>query len=255
MQYVKMPQPLLVIGFFYAVVAVFYLCRFVMQGYWHGMWGAVKTMVLAHPFYNISAIAVLILMVRYFDLPLSRLAKYYYNQDFYTAVDFINSTGEGWFIGAVLFSLILLYQFFTRQQLFILATTSFMASIYAGLFNAVIKIIINRQRPVISMNPNNFFYYIASGCKNAGDLFYASNSMPSGHTITIFAAITPFLCHVRTLKSKAFLLSLGLLICFARVYTLNHWLSDVYVSMILGMVIGRACYICNSQRFKPAVLK
>ena len=125
-----------------------------------------------------------------------------------------------------------------------------MASIFAGLFNAILKVLINRERPGIGMNPDHFFHFFATGCKHIGDLIYASNSMPSGHTITIFAAVTPFFLSAKTFKMRMMLVFFVGMICFARIYTLNHWVSDVFVSAILGSIIGRAAYLCNKYRIE-----
>ncbi len=216
MQYVKMPPPLLVIGVFYAIVAAFYLFSFIKDGYWRGMWGNVWSTLLYYPKRNVTVLAVILLLVLFVDLPVAKLAKYYFNEDFYRCVDFVNAMGEGWFIGGIVFSLFMIYQFLGKHQLATVAKMSFMASIFAGLFNAILKVLINR--------------------------------MPSGHTITIFAAVTPFFLFAKTSKIRMLLVFFAAMICFARIYTLNHWVSDVFVSSILGSIIGRAAYLCNKYR-------
>ena len=156
--------------------------------------------------------------------------------------------GEGWFIGGVVFTFFMVFQFLGHKKMALVAKISFMASIYAGLFNAVIKFFFNRERPGIGMNQWNFFNFWATGAKHFTDLFYAYNSMPSGHVVTIFAAITPFLLSAKTKRVKFVLILCALIMCFARVYTLNHWISDVFVATILGLVIGIACYKSNHNR-------
>lgn len=252
MQYVKMPQPLLVIGLFYALVAAFYLFSFIKDGYWRGMWSNVWSTLLYYPKRNAAALVIVLLLVLFVDLPVAKLAKYYFNEDFYRCIDFVNAMGEGWFIGGVVFSLFMIYQFLGKYQLVAVAKMSFMASIFAGLFNAILKVLINRERPGIGMNPDHFFHFFATGCKHIGDLIYASNSMPSGHTITIFAAITPFFLFARTVKIRLLLVFFAAMICFARIYTLNHWVSDVFVSSVLGCIIGRAAYSCNKYRIEES---
>jgi membrane-associated phospholipid phosphatase len=247
-EYVKMPQPLLVIGLFYGVVAAFYLVRFIRDGYWHGMAGQLKINFTSHPKRILISLIILAITILFIDMPIAKFAQDYYNHDFYKCVDFINAMGEGWFIGGVIFTFFLLFQFLSHERMAIVAKISFMASIYAGLFNAVIKFVFNRERPGIGMNPWHFFHFWVTGAKHVDDLFYAYNSMPSGHTVTIFAAITPFLLSVKTKWVKITLLLCALIMCFARIYTLNHWLSDVYIAALFGLIIGYSSYECNKHR-------
>lgn len=253
-EYVKMPPPLMVLGVFYGIVAAFYLFSFLKDGYWHGMLKSLKSTFFANPKRITVALIVLAVLIVFIDLPIAQLAKYEYNHDFYKCVDFINSMGEGWFIGGVVFTFFMVFQFMGNYKMALVAKISFMASIYAGLFNAVIKFVFNRERPGIGMNPWHFFHFWATGAKHVDDLFYAYNSMPSGHTVTIFAAITPFLLVSKSKKTKSILLLLALLICFARIYTLNHWLSDVYIAAMFGLIIGRATFLCNSHRLSKLKL-
>jgi membrane-associated phospholipid phosphatase len=123
-----------------------------------------------------------------------------------------------------------------------------MASVYAGLFNAVIKFVFNRERPGIGMDPFNFFHFFATGARHFTDLFYAYNSMPSGHVVTIVAAVTPFFLSVKTNLVKTILVLCVIIMEFARVYTLNHWISDVYIASIFGLILGISCYESNKHR-------
>ena len=247
-EYVKMPQPLLVIGLFYAIVAAFYIVDFIRDGYWGGMWGQLKTRFTSHPKRILLVLIILFVIILFIDMPISQLSKDYYNHSFYKCVDFINAMGEGWFIGTVIFTFFMLFQFFGQQKMAIVAKISFMASIYAGLFNAVIKFVFNRERPGIGMDPFNFFHFFATGAKHFTDLFYAYNSMPSGHVVTIVAAVTPFFLSVKTTWVKTILVLCVIIMAFARIYTLNHWTSDIYIASIFGLIIGVSCYEANKHR-------
>ena len=248
-EYLKMPQPLSVIGLLYALFAAFYIFDFIRDGYWGGMSSQLKTHFTTHPKRTLLISIILVVIVMYIDMPVSQLSKDYYNHSFYKCVDFINSMGQGWFIGSVVFTFFMLFQFLGLQKMAIVAKISFMASIYAGLFNAVIKFIFNRERPGVGMNQLDFFHFFATGAKHFTDLFYAYNSMPSGHVVTIVAAVTPFFLSVKTNWVKTLLVLFVIIMSFARVYTLNHWVSDVYIASIFGCIIGFSCYESNKHRF------
>ena len=249
-EFIKMPPALFVIGLFYGVVAAFYLVDFIRDGYWVGIWTKLKINFISHPKRILVLSIILAFIIFFIDMPVASLSKEYYNHGFYKCVDFINAMGEGWFIGAVTFTFFLVFQLLGQQKMAVVSKISFMAAIYAGLFNAVIKFLFNRERPGIGMDQWNFFHFFATGAKHFTDLFYAYNSMPSGHVVTIFAAITPFVMTVRTKVVKAILISCALIMCFARVYTLNHWVSDVYIASIFGLIIGGAVFECNRYRFQ-----
>lgn len=254
-QYIKMPAPLLVLGVFYGIVAAFYLYSFIKTGYWTGMMQSLRLTFRYNPKRILAASVIVGIMILFIDLPVALLSKNYYNPDFYKIVDFINQTGEGWFIGGVVFSLFMIFQFLGKEKMAIVAKISFMSAIYSGLFNAVIKFVFNRERPGIGMNPWHFFHFFATGANRYSGLFYAYNSMPSGHTVTIFAAITPFFLTVKSAKIKLCLIIMALLICFARIYTLNHWLSDVFIAALFGMIIGRAMLLGNQYRYEGLNVK
>ena len=247
-EYINMPSPLAVIGLFYGLVAVFYTVDFICDGYWGGMWGELKRSFISHPKDILLLLIILILIILFIDMPIAQLSKNYYQHNFYKCIDFINAMGEGWFIGSMIFTFFMLFQLLGQQRMAIVAKISFMSSIYSGLFNAVIKFLFNRERPGISMHQWDFFHFWANGTRHFSDLFYACNSMPSGHVVTAVAAITPFLLSVKTNWVKTILVFCALIMCFARVYTLNHWVSDVYIAALFGLIIGTGIYRCNMHR-------
>ena len=128
-----------------------------------------------------------------------------------------------------------------------------MTSILAGLVNGVLKFIFNRERPVIGMDEWHFFHFFITGANNLSGLMYAYNSMPSGHTITVLSSVTVLYLYSQSSKAKAILILLALAICYARVYTMNHWFSDVFVSTVIGIMIGRISYRLNKYRFNHGV--
>lgn len=248
LEHLKMPSPLVVFGVFYVLVAVIYFYEFIRCGYWRGVGGNIYLVLRQSLKFIIGGTLIFIILLLVVDLALTQLCHNFYNHDVYIAFDFINVMGQGWFIGATVFTSLMIFQILGKSNLAIISKISFMAAVYAGVINTVLKVFINRERPGIGMNQWNFFHFFTTWHWN--DLLYASNSMPSGHTITIFAAITPFLLYNKTLFSKVLLLFFSLAIMVARIYTINHWLSDVYVSIFLGLIIGKAMFLSNKHRLK-----
>ncbi|MDQ5920442.1 MAG: hypothetical protein QG673_498 [Pseudomonadota bacterium] len=257
-EHLARPNPFIVLGVLYGVVAAFYLQDFIRSGYWSGMLGSMRLIWLHYLnssrwYALLLALVILLVLFIFVDLPMAQLCKHYYSYNIYKIFDFINVMGEGWFIGGVIFTCFMIFQFLEKSQLAIVAKISFMAAIYSCIVSTILKMLFNRERPGIGMDQWNFFHFFTT--KHPHDLFYSSNSMPSGHAITIFAAILPVILYNKNIVFKAFMLFLAVVIIIARVYTLNHWLSDVYVSTLLGVLIGWSVFLSNNHRLNDHSLK
>lgn len=250
--YAHFPNPLTTLGVFFVLYAIMVIICDIYYGYFNGVFSFAIHQIIKNKSRNIICLIGLLLCVLYLDVPVTKLCQNLYVTDVYTILDFWCTVGESWVVVGVLMTLSLIYLLLGRSNNAIICKIAYMAAIYAGLCNTVIKFIFNRQRPSIGLVPYNFFYFFRSGDKNWTDLSYAYDSMPSGHTITIFAAIIPLFIYVPKLWQKFLLLGLALLVGFARIYTINHWISDVIAGAILGVMIGIACYNVNLHRIKKA---
>ncbi len=252
-KYIKMPAPLMVLGVMYFLYAVLHFIECIKIGYWNGVISSLILIIKKHYIRFLLMLGVLILVIMYVDLPVAILIKKLYNLEFYTIVDFFCSMGEGWFVGGVIFTLFLISNFLGNYNNATVYKISFMITIYAGILNALAKFFISRERPNINMNPHHFFQFFINESHNINNIFYSYNSMPSGHTITVFAAITPLFLYTNKIFYKIILILSGLIIGFARVYTLNHWLSDVILSAFLGITIGYIGYTLNLFRLSNKI--
>jgi membrane-associated phospholipid phosphatase len=82
-------------------------------------------------------------------------------------------------------------------------------------------------------------------------------SMPSGHTTATIAfaagvalALGAYRPAIRILVAVPLLLS-GVVVAWARIYTNQHWLSDVTVAMLLG--VGTSVALAMLHRTRPAL--
>lgn len=249
-KYAHMPAPFTVFGVLFAFYAAFVFVKTIRDGYFNGVFvGVVKQF---HRRYKILLTFVLfiIFIIRFIDLPIAKLCNSLYNINVYTILDFINSMGEGWFVIGVLFTAGIIYEFFGKSNYAVVSKISYVSAAYAGILNAVLKFIFNRQRPSIGLEPTNFFYFFISGDKKLIDLTYAYNSMPSGHTITVFAAIVPLILYIKSPVYKFLLVFFAIAVGVSRIYTMNHWFSDICVSVVLGIIIGMTVFQTNVYRVK-----
>lgn len=243
-----MPQPLVVLGMFYAIFALVNFLGYVKAGYWSGMWSEMFYLLKSRFLSFLGIIGLLLLIITFLDKPVSQFCKDFYNVNVYTSFDFICSMAEGWFVYGVLFTAMLFCEYLGKAKPAIVLKISLMASTYVGLVNGTIKFLFNRQRPSIGLKPWNFFHFFINGGHNYSDLLYAYNSMASGHTITVVSAITPIFLYSKKKVYKFLLIIYAILVGMSRIYTLNHWLSDVCTAAILGVILGWVCYKNNKFR-------
>jgi membrane-associated phospholipid phosphatase len=247
-----MPPFPYVMGVFYIIIAAIYLLKLLIWGgYWQNSAKYLKLNLQSLGKIRIlSFILLIFFLISFADLPLAHAVKKW---DMlihaYNFWDFICSCAESNFIIGFLFSFMLLASYLNRHRLAEVSRIAIMSSIYAGLVNSVFKFIFNRQRPSIGFDQWHFFAFFENKCRNINDLFYAYNSMPSGHTICTVAAVVPFFMAYSQIKLlRGALISWCILVAFSRVYTLNHWLSDVTLASALGFIVGLSIYQINSQR-------
>lgn len=244
----RMPPFLVVMGVFYIVVAAPILINMLRVGYWSGVFRQLGINIRCYWWLILSTLAVVLGFITWVDLPFTvSLKKLDQATHMYQFWDFICSLGEGGLIAGLIFTIVMLAQYFKLAKLVEVAKISLMSSLFAGLMNAVLKFIFNRQRPSIGLDQWHFFAFFR-GNGQAEDLLYAFNSMPSGHTISIVAAIVPFFIAYQNKSIRCLLILFAMLIAFARVYTINHWLSDVAVASLFGFLIGLSVYQANLRR-------
>lgn len=131
--------------------------------------------------------------------------------------------GTGWAVFSLLFPSIIL-----NPRLFYAVA---LTALIAGAFSRAIKLAVAAPRPPAILEPGSF--------NLLGDALHA-NAMPSGHTITAFAAVTVLVATSpparRFVFAPLFFLAVG--VGLSRVAIGVHWVEDVLVGSILGLLSG-----------------
>lgn len=112
----------------------------------------------------------------------------------------------------------------------IIASFSVFCSVFiAGIIGKVLKISIGRMRPIFleALGQTGFFPFTNE---------WAFNSMPSGHTITSFAALV--IIGLKFPKYKWLTWTLAIAIGVSRIAFGAHFPSDVLLGAFLGMLIA-----------------
>lgn len=103
--------------------------------------------------------------------------------------------------------------------------------LYAGLTTTIIKFTTGRSRPY--MNEGNFNF----------NFFQTTNdylSFPSGHSTVAFTLSSILSQRINNTYASVGLYSLAFLTLWQRMYSDNHWLSDVILGASIGYFIGKA---------------
>jgi len=109
----------------------------------------------------------------------------------------------------------------------------FLTVALSGVFTIIIKVITARYRPPALINENLFGFQWF-------DFGYMVNSFPSGHATTALSAFTAFALLMP--KFSKLFIATGILIAFSRVALSVHYLSDVLVGGVIGMLFSYTLY-------------
>jgi len=102
----------------------------------------------------------------------------------------------------------------------------------------------------IFAHPRPFAYFREQGLTDqilpieGVDVYTGMNSFPSGHTMTAFALFTFLaLCTPYKRLSGLLFFILAVLVGLSRIYLLHHFLKDVYLGSLMGVLLGIAIFV------------
>lgn len=101
------------------------------------------------------------------------------------------------------------------------------------LIGAILKVLVMRERPLVAFDPHAFFYY-QELLTSLRDSFF---SLPSGHCLRLAAILLPYFLAYKNGFIRVIILLLLVMVMIARVAALDHWSSDVVLSMAIALVI------------------
>ncbi|MCX5774076.1 MAG: phosphatase PAP2 family protein [Fusobacteria bacterium] len=198
--------------------------------------------------YVILALVVIVIIIFFLDRPISSTFAMHSNAHLLKITQVGDIMGQGVFIYSLLATLIIIYALLKIEGRFLVACKAAVASsVAAGIFVLIVKGIFSRERPCVALDPTHIFaYHLAMIHHQFCKFEYVS--FPSGHTITMAAAVAPFVfIYWRTIWGKVIIL-LPLFVAFSRVYGIFHWTSDVVTSLILGFMFGYAVVISKKVK-------
>ena len=121
------------------------------------------------------------------------------------------------------------------------------------LVNVLIKPVVGRLRPYITLKDTPFWEVYQPHWANAGTHFEDDMSFPSGHTSLNFAAFTALAAVLFKDKKKWawVLLILPVVVGITRIIRCVHYPSDVLAGMIIGVLAGLIGYVVAIKKIPP----
>ncbi len=155
----------------------------------------------------------------------------------YLILFFKNITRLGEWISLIILGLILIIK---NKKIFFATAISF---ITFDMLVIGLKKYLNAPRPLLYFQPSQLL-----PIENLTPLYH--QSMPSGHTYTGFF-IASFLCFFfdLSIKFQLILFSLACLIGFSRIFLLCHFLEDVLIGSVIGIVAGILPFFIYSKYY------
>ena len=118
--------------------------------------------------------------------------------------------------------------------------TIFYSFLSSGMMVQIVKHLKDSNRPQLVLGSSAPQYFIK------GIEFAHNNSFPSGHTATAFAMATVCVTMMAKKWQLPILLA-AVLVSFSRIYLGQHFLLDVLVGALIGIVCGLGCVYFASK--------
>ena len=138
--------------------------------------------------------------------------------------------GDGIFI----IILAVLLWFLKKKYLALMIVGGYLIS---GIPVQVIKSFIESPRPAIFLKSINYSHFVE------GVTLHNYNSFPSGHTASAFALAVILSTYFKNNLSSLLFLLLATAAGYSRIYLSQHFMVDVFVGSLIGVLSGIAAYL------------
>lgn len=153
------------------------------------------------------------------------------------------------FLGDGVFSILVSLYLVLRRK-YDLALCIFISYLGSGIVVQVLKQLFSMPRPQVLISSSQYFYFIPNVTLSG------NTSFPSGHTCSVFSLATIFSLHSSPKQAviQSLLIVLALLTAYSRMYLGQHFLMDILVGSVIGIITGFYIYAnyFNKIRLKLA---
>ncbi|OGU14472.1 MAG: hypothetical protein A2X61_14465 [Ignavibacteria bacterium GWB2_35_12] len=155
--------------------------------------------------------------------------------------------------GIAYIAIAILLLLFVNGRYFLFAIAGYATS---GIAAQIIKRIADTPRPKLFFGDSVPLHFVE------GVSIFSYNSLPSGHSASAFSLFLLLSIITQNKKIGIFYFFVALLIALSRVYLVQHFVIDIYIGSIIGMVFTILCYFLiiklgqNSSKkwlYKPVI--
>ncbi|MEO9022687.1 MAG: phosphatase PAP2 family protein, partial [Ginsengibacter sp.] len=107
----------------------------------------------------------------------------------------------------------------------------------SGIPVQIIKSFFDAPRPALFLKGLNYSHFVE------GVTLHNYNSFPSGHTASAFALAVILAVGVKNKRYGLLFLCLAALVGYSRIYLSQHFMEDVLVGSLIGVLTGVATYL------------
>jgi len=132
---------------------------------------------------------------------------------------------------------------FVRFRYMLISVTGFLLTF---IINDSLKVIFHASRPMVVFTQLHQSIYLVPNVE-----MYSADSFPSGHTATGFCMFCLLAFYTKNNFLKTIYFLIALLIAYSRMYLSEHFLRDVYVASIIGVICALVTYnwVTNASIF------
>ncbi len=142
---------------------------------------------------------------------------------------YITYLGDG--ISYIVIALLLLL--FINGRYFLFAIAGYATS---GIAAQIIKRIADTPRPKLFFGESVPLHFVE------GVSIFSYNSLPSGHSASAFSLFLLLSIITQNKKLGIFYFFIALMVALSRLYLLQHFVIDIYIGSIIGVVFTIICY-------------
>lgn len=186
---------------------------------------------------------ILAIIVSIFLLIFFSKADGFYFLNFYHSyfLDFIfiyfTYFGDGFFCVAIALLLFL----FKKRFLALMVLSSYALS---GIIAQVLKYFILEARPAIFLKATTYKYFIENVT------LHNFHAFPSGHTASAFALVAVLSFAAKNKNFSLLFLLLAIMVGYSRIYLAQHFMDDVLIGAIIGVLSAIVCWLFFYKLFQ-----
>ncbi len=125
------------------------------------------------------------------------------------------------------------------------AFLSFESFVVSNIIGVPLKIVTGRARPIVGNGSTNFSPFSISD---------DHTSFPSVHALTAFSIASVFADEYDNPLVAVSAYSVASLVAMQRIYTSDHWATDVFVGALIGTFVGKSVVHLHKKKNKESAL-